>query len=86
MVSIGGAATEDSADPELILSFDVYLACPLPAQACIVVMESHPHFICRVQEDSIVERASASVVNCEPDDESLRPVCHGPSDKVVQHH
>jgi hypothetical protein len=34
---------------------------------------------CRVQEDPIVERASASEVNCEPDDGTLCPVCHGPS-------
>jgi hypothetical protein len=65
MVSIaGGAATEDSADPELIVSFGVCLMCPSPA---------HPHFICRVQEDLIVEQAGASEVNCKPDDESL---CH----------
>jgi hypothetical protein len=55
MVSIGGATTEDSADPELIVSFGVCLVCPLTAQLCILVLESHPHFVCRVQEDPIVE-------------------------------
>jgi hypothetical protein len=75
MISIGGAATEDSADPELIVSFGVYLVCPLPAQVCFLVLDSHPHFICRVHEDPIVERASTSEVNCEPDDRSLCPVC-----------
>jgi hypothetical protein len=32
MVSIGGVATEDSADPELIVSFGVCLVCPLRAE------------------------------------------------------
>jgi hypothetical protein len=78
MASIaGGAATDDSADPELIVSFGVCFMCPSPA---------HPHFICRVQEDLIVERAAASEVNCEPDDESLCPVCHGPNNKAARHH
>jgi hypothetical protein len=61
MVSIaGGATTEDSADPELIVSFGVCRVCPLPDQACILVLKSQPHFVCRVQEVPIVERASAS--------------------------
>jgi hypothetical protein len=78
MVSIGGAATEDSADSELITSFGVRLVvCPLPAQVCILVLEIHPHFVGQVQEDPIVERASASEVNCELDDASLYPVCQG---------
>jgi hypothetical protein len=56
MVSIaGGTATEDSADRELIVSFGVSFVCPLSAQACILVLESHPRFVCRVQEDSIVD-------------------------------
>jgi hypothetical protein len=58
IVSIGGAATENSADPELIVSFGVCLVCLLPAQVSILDLEINPHFVCRVQEDPIVERAS----------------------------
>jgi hypothetical protein len=51
IASIGGVATEYSADPELIVSFGVCVACPLPAQVCILVLESHPHSVCRLQAD-----------------------------------
>jgi hypothetical protein len=67
----GGAATEDSADPELIVSFGAWLLRPLPAQACIFLLENHPHLVYRVQKDPIAERASASEVS------------DGPSDKVA---
>ena len=46
MVSIGGVATEYSADPELIVSFGVCVACPIPAQVCILVLESKSSSLC----------------------------------------
>jgi hypothetical protein len=61
-------ATEDSADPELIVSIGVCLVCPLSDQICILVLEIHPRFVCRVEGDPIVERAAPSEVNCEADD------------------
>jgi hypothetical protein len=39
MVSIGGAATEDSADPQLIVSFGVCLVCPLTTQVSIIILK-----------------------------------------------
>jgi hypothetical protein len=79
MVSIEGVATEDSADLELIVSFGVCLICPLPAEVCILALKIYPHFVCRVQEDPIVERASASRV-------TQFSVCHGQSNKVAHHY
>jgi hypothetical protein len=38
MVSIDGAATEDSTNPQLIVSFGVCVMCPLPNQVCILVL------------------------------------------------
>jgi hypothetical protein len=86
MVSIGGAATENSSDSELIVSFGVCLVCPLPAQVCILVLESHLHYVYRVQEDPIVEGASASEVNCQPDEGSFCPVYRRPNNKLAQQH
>jgi hypothetical protein len=61
MVSIGGAATENSSDSELIVSFGVCLVCPLPAQVCIVDLEIHPHLF--VESKKIQAELIQSVVS-----------------------